>query len=230
MIKIKMKKCSGSGKAKGFGCGEMSSNRKYGLSLTGCKCYQNWLFSTDAGKEMLSKATLQASRKVSNEKKKEKNDKRRSDKILVKTRSQHLKELQTLINSIVRLIDHDKGCISCNHGWESSWTRQKHAGHRLSVGSTPELRFNFFNIYLQCSICNNWKSGNERSYDKGLIKHYGQSNLSIINDLRAKYPSLQISIPEIQESIVKAKDIKKSILDGKNFTREEINILLSIYK
>jgi hypothetical protein len=225
MMQNKEKPCKGNGKAAGFGCGAMQLERKYGLGLK-CGCYRNWLLNSPEGKEVIEKTTLRASKKVSKEKKKS----IKKAKDAIKRKSDYERELQTLINSIVRLIDNDKGCISCNHGWDNPWTRQKHAGHRISVGSTPELRFNVFNIHLQCSICNNWKSGNERSYDKGLINHYGEDYLKSTRYLRLKYPSLHITIPELKEAINKAKIIKKRVLDGDTLTRKEINDFIGIYK
>ena len=121
--------------------------------------------------------------KVSIQKEKQIKSKVKQQKESIKSKSYFEKLLQTEINSIVRLIDNDNGCISCDHGWTKEATRQFHAGHRLSVGSNPTLRFNLFNIYKQCSICNNWKSANEREYDKGIVNHYCIELLEYIKQL-----------------------------------------------
>jgi len=140
------------------------------------------------------------------------------------------KQLQTEVNSIVRLIDNDKGCISCDHGWTKESTRQWHSGHRLSIGSNPTIRYNLFNIYKQCSICNNWKSGNERMYDKGIIDHYCVELLDYIKQLPNEYKEIHLSFDDLKMAIIKAKQVKKEILSGIDYSRKEINDLIGIYK
>lgn len=233
MIERKQKKCKkGSGKAIGFtGCGELlpssmynKSNFKYGLGIS-CGCYGSWLNSTNEGQETLRKSIIYGKKRADKEQKKE----YRAKKEAVRNKSYYEKKLQALINSIVRIIDFDKGCISCDHGWQTPWTRQKHAGHRLSIGSNPQLRYNLNNIFLQCSICNNYKSGNERNYDNGLNKHYGIVPLCKISDLRRSYQSLKLSINDLKEVREKAKAIKKRLLNGEDLTRDYINEYLGIY-
>jgi len=147
----------------------------------------------------------------------------------VRSKSYFEKLLQTEINSIVRLIDNEKGCISCDHGWLKESTRQWHSGHRLSIGSNPTIRFNLFNIYKQCSICNNWKSGNERMYDKGIIDHYCLELLDYIKQLPNEYKELHLSIDDLKTAIIKAKQVKKEILSGIDYSRKQINDFIGIY-
>lgn len=161
--------------------------------------------------------------------KKESIQRTKKQKELIKSKSYFEKLLQTEINSIVRLIDNDKGCISCDHGWTKEATRQWHAGHRLSVGSNPTLRFNLFNIYKQCSICNNWKSANEREYDKGIVNNYGIELLEYIKQLPDEFKELHLSIDELKTAIEKARKVKKEILSGIDYTRHEINEKIGIY-
>jgi len=114
-----------------------------------------------------------------------------------RSKSYFEKLLQTEINAIVRLIDFDKGCISCDHGWNEQWHRQRHAGHRISIGRNPTLRYNLFNIWVQCSICNNYLSGNERMFDKGISNHYGLEILELIKELPSKTGCLSLSKEEL---------------------------------
>ncbi len=162
MIQTKPKKCKGTVKAKGYGCGRVVLKRTYGLCG---KCLSEWIEKTDEGKEFLTGHTLRAKRLTEKQKRSEIRVKKQE----VKTLNELKKELQTEINRIVRLIDFDKNCISCNHGMDG-FTRQAHAGHYHSVGSSPSIRFNIHNIHKQCSICNNFKSGALREYRQGLIK------------------------------------------------------------
>lgn len=76
---------------------------------------------------------------------------------------------QAIVNKWIRLRDDDKPCISCGRHHEGQW----HAGHYLSVGSHPHLRYNTRNIHKQCAPCNNYLSGNVLEFRKGLVKRYG---------------------------------------------------------
>jgi hypothetical protein len=93
---------------------------------------------------------------------KEKKAFRLSDKPLQK------KLTQVLVNKFIRIRDDDRTCISC-----LKYTGQMQAGHYLSVGSHPNLRFAARNIHKQCATCNNHLSGNLIEFRKGLIKRYG---------------------------------------------------------
>jgi hypothetical protein len=107
---------------------------------------------------------------VGQKKKKEfdRETKRLKDKI--KTKAQWAKEAQQAFNRFIRARDADKGCICCNN---KHYSGQYHAGHWLSVGSHPELRFNEDNCHKQKSSCNSYKSGNQINYRKYLIKKIG---------------------------------------------------------
>jgi hypothetical protein len=93
---------------------------------------------------------------------KEKKAFRLSDKPLQK------KLTQVLVNKFIRIRDDDRTCISC-----LKYTGQMQAGHYLSVGSHPNLRFAARNIHKQCATCNNHLSGTLIEFRKGLIKRYG---------------------------------------------------------
>jgi Bacteriophage Lambda NinG protein len=88
----------------------------------------------------------------------------------LKSLSELRAELQREVNLYVRLRDWDKPCISCGRQHEGQW----HAGHYLTVGAHPELRFDPRNIHKQCAPCNNHLSGNLINYRKGLIERHGE--------------------------------------------------------
>ena len=82
----------------------------------------------------------------------------RKRKESLKTQSDWTKEAQAEFNRFIRARDYQQPCISCG-------TRnnvQYHAGHYLSTGANPELRFIEDNCHKQCSSCNNHLSGNLR--------------------------------------------------------------------
>ena len=93
--------------------------------------------------------------------------KERKEKL--KSRSDWLREAQTVFNKWIRERDKGLACISCGRNTGS----KINAGHYLAVGSHPELRFNELNNHLQCEHCNTFLSGNQIQYRAGLIKKIG---------------------------------------------------------
>ena len=230
-IKTKVKKCKGTGKAKGFGCGEEiipfdMNSYKFGLITGNHKCWLEWL-GTKEGEKYLKSIGIKAEKKVKTKAKIELREKKK--KLL--TTSDLKKKLQPLVNKIARLIDTEKGCISCNHGWEGlPFRRKADGGHYTSVGSNESLRFNLFNIYKQCSICNTHLSGNEANYLKGLKRVYGESHAEYVNiELNKLYPLMQWSMMEIEFAIKEARTIIRDIESGKDYTRIEVNQRLKLY-
>lgn len=225
-IQNKPKACKGTGKAKGYGCGEMSTNRQYGLSKVGCKCFFKWLSSTKEGAEVIRAYAIKGNKEVAKEKRRE----RIQEKKDVKEVKDLKPVLQGEVNLIARLIDVDKGCISCEYTWNSSRTRQAHGGHFHSVGANGNIRFNLFNIYKQCSICNNHKSANKLEYSKGLIKIYGQKHYDMVEALPLQYKEMHFTKTDLLYAIKEARRIIRDIKKGKDFTRKEVNFLLNLYK
>jgi hypothetical protein len=170
-MKVKEKVCRGTGKAAGYGCGELSLMRKYGLCLS--DCYPKWLYNSDEGKEMLSKTLkiVQAPRK-SLEKAIEKD--KESSKIqaaLVNTKTQ--------VHKMVHIRDVGKPCISCGMEWKDDFD----AGHCYAVNNYRSIRFEFLNIHLQCRFCNRMKDGRHDDYILRLPDRIGQENFERLQKL-----------------------------------------------
>ena len=87
----------------------------------------------------------------------------------IKTMGQLAKEAQIAFNAFIRQRDKGKPCISCGR----STGCKMNAGHFRAVGSCPELRFNTWNVWLQCEKCNSYLSGNYGEYRKRLIDKIG---------------------------------------------------------
>lgn len=142
-----------------------------------------------------------------------------------------LKDLENLINTIVRLIDSDAPCISCGYGGKPQ------AGHYNSVQAAPTIRYNLHNIHRQCYQCNVPKSGNINGYDEGLIKIYGRPYWEYIKfGLKNTYHEpLKLSIPDIQTRLVICRVIIKEFTKGqigdmdKIILRDELNTRIGIY-
>jgi hypothetical protein len=111
----------------------------------------------------------------------------------IKTKSQHLKELQIIFNRFIRLRDKGKNCISC----DAKIKGNGHASHFFSVGSNPALRFNENNCFVSCEYCNTYLHGNLVEYSLRLPDRIGQDNYDKLFSMRGI--KKQYSIPEIEE-------------------------------
>jgi hypothetical protein len=152
----------------------------------------------------------------------------------LKTISDYRKELQTKINLIVRLIDLNHVCISCGQK-----PNKPFAGHYHAVGSNESLRYNLFNIFIQCMRCNGFNGGMLLNYGKGLtetfnnhIKEYCESTIV------SEYKSIKLNQNDLIEASKKANQIIKFLkLENKQYNRvERINLrkqfnkMLGIYE
>lgn len=90
-------------------------------------------------------------------------------------RTQHLDRLQKLVNQwVLSVRDANESCCTC--GTANPGIKYD-AGHFLSRGSSPELRFEVTNIHRQCSVqCNGHKSGAKAEYIEFIIAKYGQEH------------------------------------------------------
>lgn len=131
----------------------------------------------------------------------------------LKTKSDFEKDLEIEINQIVRLIDKGHECIS-----SGVKEYQVNAGHLYSVGSFPSLRFNLLNIFNQSVHDNMHKGGNGVIYKERIKEVFGSEIAEEIEGLRAKYPILKLSIPELKEYI---KEARKAVKYLKTFTKDE---------
>ena len=122
----------------------------------------------------------------------------------IKTRSQWLKEAQVIVNKYIRLRDVGLNCISCN----KPMLKKINAGHYLSVGAHPELRFNELNIHAQCEHCNSYKSGNISLYRPRLIEKIG---LLMVEWLEGRHNPKKYTIDDIKFIIKQHKEKIKQL-------------------
>ena len=120
----------------------------------------------------------------------------------LKSRADHAKEAQTVINRYVRLRDAHLGCISCNK--PASWGGQWHCSHFRSVGAAPHIRYNLWNMNRACSVCNNHLSGNIAGYRPKLIEKIGQDK---VDWLESNHSVVRHDIPYLKR--IKAVFTKK---------------------
>lgn len=110
----------------------------------------------------------------------------------VKSRSQWMKEAQSEFNRYIRFRDLARFCISCGSNHQGQW----HAGHYLSTGARPELRFDERNVHKQCQPCNTHLHGNLLAYRVGLI---GRIGLAAVESLEGPSPPRKFTIRELMD-------------------------------
>ena len=126
----------------------------------------------------------------------------------LKSKAQWAKEAQSAFNAFIRERDADQPCISCGR-WHAG---QYHAGHYLSVGARPELRFTESNVHKQCAPCNTHLSGNAVLFRRGLVAKLGlelvewlegpheprRDTVDSLKAIKAHYTTLTKQLREIQ--------------------------------
>lgn len=180
----------------------MSKTRKCRIKAEGCEVAYT-PFNSLQKCCLNPKCVLEFYRKQEKKKRlreaKREREEHRQAKERLKTKSDWLREAQTAFNKWIRLRDikafQDAGdevvCISCQKP-----PKKMNAGHYLSVGAHPELRFEPLNNNLQCEHCNSYKSGNQINYRKHLITKIG---LTKVEWLEGPHPAKKYSIEDIKE-------------------------------
>lgn len=107
-----------------------------------------------------------------------------------KTRSKWIAEAQQAFNAWIRLRDSIRGCISCG-----TFAGKRNAGHYLSTGARPELRFDEANVHLQCERCNTYLHGNLIAYRIALLERIGADGVA---RLEGPWPVRKYRVDELR--------------------------------
>ncbi|PYB80795.1 ninG protein [Pseudomonas koreensis] len=166
-VAIKEKKAPKPKKCKNPACGISFPPQRLGQAVCSPKCA---LAMAPANTEKARKAINQRDRREIQVRKEK-----------LKSRADHLREAQAVVNEYVRLRDAHLPCISCDSMPNdndlmtgSRWD----AGHYRSVGACPELRFEPLNIHRQCVKCNRNLSGNAVEYRIRLVQRIGAETVA----------------------------------------------------
>lgn len=84
-----------------------------------------------------------------------------------------VRQAQEAFNAWIRARDALRPCVSCGRHHQGKWN----AGHYLSTGARPELRFDENNVHRQCEPCNTSLGGNLILYRLELIRRIGQTEV-----------------------------------------------------
>jgi len=155
--------------------------------------YCDWDHGVQHGKELAAKTKERAIRKadIKREKKiKAKKAETRLRKKEVMTRNEWYKRLQTLVNQyVLHVRDKDKGCCTCGkYDIDGAFD----AGHYLTRGARPDVRFELTNISKQCVKCNLYDSGKPKEHAEYIARKYGEKHLEW---LHGKHPDLKERFP-----------------------------------
>lgn len=97
--------------------------------------------------------------------------------------SDYKSDARKVFQKWIRKRDEQLPCISCGCMTAKQWD----GGHYLKAELFSGLIFNEQNCHKQCSVCNDFKSGNELEYRDGLIKRYGESYVFHIENTKNLY-------------------------------------------
>lgn len=114
------------------------------------------------------------------------------DRRKARTRRDIEKAAQMAFNAYIRARDADLPCISCGRMHGGQW----HAGHYLSTGARPNLRFDEQNVHKQCQPCNTHLHGNAINYRIGLIARLG---IEVVAKLESDHEPRKYSAQELDE-------------------------------
>lgn len=113
-------------------------------------------------------------------------------RVKLMTLSDWRKKAQAAFNAWIKARDADEPCVSCGRHHQG----QYHAGHYLSTGARPELRFDEANVHKQCQPCNTHLHGNLVMYRAELIRRIG---IAEVNRLEGPNPPRHDTADSLRE-------------------------------
>ena len=93
----------------------------------------------------------------------------------------YIDQAQASFNKWVRARDAELPCVSCGRHHQG----ENHAGHFLSAGAHPNLRYHEQNVWKQCQPCNTHLSGNALNYRRGLVARIGLESVEALESDQA---------------------------------------------
>lgn len=126
------------------------------------------------------------------------------------TRTEWYSKLQKLVNQyITKVRDANEKCCTC---CKATLTSAFDAGHFLTRGARPDIRFELTNIHKQCVSCNQYNCGRPKEYAEFIVKKYGRKHLEWL-ECEANHKSLKEQYPHWT-------DIEKEIAGYRGLLRE----------
>lgn len=113
-----------------------------------------------------------------------------------KRKADHVADCQTAFNAWVRFRDRNEPCICCGR-WPSSQSLtggEWDAGHYLSRGSHPHLRFDVRNVFKQMKGCNRPGGTTAASFRAGVVARIG---LAAVEALEADHEPRHYTVDQL---------------------------------
>lgn len=124
----------------------------------------------------------------------------------LRPRAEWQKLAQAAFNRYIRLRDAQLPCVSCGRMHDGQW----HAGHYMSTGARPELRFDEANVHKQCQPCNTHLHGNLVLYRVELIRRVGMAEVQRLEGPQVPNKFTSLDLIAIRDKYVaKAKALEK---------------------
>ena len=119
-------------------------------------------------------------------------------KLDLMTLSDYLKLAQITFNKYIRLRDKGQNCISCQKK-----PLKENAGHFYNANNHYNVRFDEYNVHLQCEHCNTFLSANLIYYRENLINKIGNTEFLELESRARK--TRKFTIEELKEIIKEYK-------------------------
>lgn len=157
---------------------------------------------------------------------------KKETKLPIKNKKSQKNYLQDEINKLSKMIDKRHGyltCIDCDKDMKLT-----HAAHFHNVQGNENLRYNLHNLHSARAHCNQYSSEHKVGYRKGLEERYGKEYRDFVEfEIRQKYPTIQLSTKEVQESLKTVRAIIRNFESYKFkdaiHERGMFNKLINIY-
>jgi hypothetical protein len=125
--------------------------------------------------------------------------KRVTKKVTKKSLPKMLEKTQRVFNAYIRNRDEGLPCISCGSD------KGNQAGHYFTVKGFSAIRFDEWNVNLQCAGCNLFLHGNQAMYRIGLVEKIGAKAVAELEQIAVTNRIKKWSISELQEIIDRYK-------------------------
>lgn len=212
-------------------CGEKFTPKSIGQKWVNMEHRVKWLFHTEDGKAARLK---QLEKDKKSKEKQEKSDwnKKKQELLPIVHEKKYKGLLQNEVNKLSRMIDEKFGynlCIDCNKPFGA----QKDAAHFNGVGSNHSIRYNLHNLHTAKSDCNQFSDKHKQGYTIGLKERYGESYLTLVEELPLKYKYIKISAVEVVEKLKIVRSLVKNFdtfqAENSIAMRENFNNIIGIY-
>jgi hypothetical protein len=193
--------------------------------------YARWLTETEEGQEVMAKKIEKAKKQVKDKEKKDWNA-QRNELLPVVHEKKYKGLLQNEINKLSRMIDAKFGyttCIDCG----KAFGKQVDAAHHTSIGSNNSIRYNLHNLHSAKSDCNKYSDKHHQGYAIGLKERYGESYLTLVEELPIRYKYIKVSAVEVYEKLKLVRSLVKNFdtfkAENAIEMRENFNAIIGIY-